>query len=186
MLQIVDRILVFHASGGKRFIADDVKQIVVKNGASKYNSDYSVRLHDGEELEISERQVIDAYDKPEYVYVPIVESDEWQENVERLKWRGGAKETTMNETKNLKGDVSPLASIDLLDAALPPYSDGEQISETVYYGGRGKGGEYYSKDFGNDESESIWTMEKNIQRWTPEDLELIASHLRRMRKQESI
>lgn len=47
----------------------------------------------------------------------------------------------------------------------------------IHYGGRGPGGEYYSKDLGDGlSSVSLWT--EGEESWTPEELEAIALHKR--------
>jgi len=49
------------------------------------------------------------------------------------------------------------------------------LPEGITYGGRGPGGEYYSKD-GDIDSHSLWT--EGDESWTADELEAIARHKR--------
>jgi len=53
----------------------------------------------------------------------------------------------------------------------------------ITYGGRGPGGEFYSKDLDSLRSISLWTECAEGESWTPEELEAIAAHKRSLRQQ---
>lgn len=54
----------------------------------------------------------------------------------------------------------------------------KELRPGLLYGGRGPGGEYYSKDTGRDYGD-VWVRESDRQVWTAEDFEAIAAHMRK-------